>query len=97
MDRRRRATTRGTRRTSPPGQRPAAPARAGFLDKLLGGGTPSDEKIAAGLKEALEIGTGNTVAVTGRIAPTERRVASSTSRIAIPPSTRSIAFGSAAR
>lgn len=44
-----------------------APARSGFLDKLFGGGVPSDEKVAAGLKEALEIGTGNAVAATGTL------------------------------
>ena len=44
-----------------------APARSGILDKLLGRGAPSDEKIAAGLKEALEIGTGNAVTSTGKL------------------------------
>jgi len=44
----------------------SAPAQSGILDRLFGGGTPSDEKVASGLKEALEIGTGNAVASTGR-------------------------------
>jgi hypothetical protein len=44
----------------------ASPARSGFLDKLFGRGAPSDEKVAAGLKEALDIGTGNAVASTSR-------------------------------
>jgi hypothetical protein len=44
-----------------------APAQSGFLDRLFGKGTPSDEKVAAGLKEALEIGIGNAVAATGRL------------------------------
>ncbi|MGE5557590.1 MAG: DUF4197 domain-containing protein [Bacillota bacterium] len=43
----------------------AGGANAGFLDKILKKG-PSDEKIAAGLKEALHIGTENTVNLTGR-------------------------------
>ena len=45
----------------------AAPARSGILDRLFGGGVPSDEKVAAGLKEALAIGTGNAVAATGTL------------------------------
>ena len=45
----------------------ASPARSGFLEKLLGGGAPSDEKVAAGLKEALDIGTGNAVASTSQV------------------------------
>ncbi len=45
----------------------ASPAHSGFLDKLFGGGAPSDEKVAAGLKEALDIGTGNAVASTSRV------------------------------
>jgi hypothetical protein len=45
----------------------ASPARSGWLDKLFGGGTPSDEKVALGLKEALDIGAGNAVASTGRL------------------------------
>ena len=44
-----------------------APAHSGILDRLFGKGAPSDEKVAAGLKEALEIGTGNAVAATGRL------------------------------
>ncbi len=43
-----------------------APARAGILDKIRGGGASSDDKVAAGLKEALEIGTGNAVSSTGK-------------------------------
>lgn len=43
-----------------------APARAGILDKIRGGGASSDDKVAAGLKEALEIGTGNAVTSTGK-------------------------------
>src|SRR5260221_492284 len=43
-----------------------APARTGILHKLLGGSGPSDDKIAAGLKEALAIGTANAVALTGK-------------------------------
>ena len=43
------------------------PARPGFLQRLFGEGAPSDEKVAAGLKEALEIGTKNTVASTGKL------------------------------
>jgi len=45
----------------------AAPARSGILDRLFGGGVPSDEKVAAGLKEALAVGTGNAVAATGTL------------------------------
>jgi hypothetical protein len=45
----------------------ASPVHSGFLDKLFGGGAPSDEKVAAGLKEALDIGTGNAVASTSRV------------------------------
>jgi hypothetical protein len=44
----------------------ASPARSGILDKILGGGAPSDEKVAQGLKEALDIGTGNAVASTSK-------------------------------
>ena len=44
----------------------ASPARSGFLDKLFGKGAPSEEKVAAGLKEALDVGTANAVASTGR-------------------------------
>lgn len=43
-----------------------APAGAGILDKIRGGGASSDDKVAAGLKEALEIGTGNAVSSTGK-------------------------------
>lgn len=43
-----------------------APAGAGILDKIRGGGASSDDKVAAGLKEALEIGTGNAVTSTGK-------------------------------
>jgi hypothetical protein len=45
----------------------ASPAHSGFLQKLFGGGTPSEEKIAAGLKEALDVGAGNAVAKTGKL------------------------------
>ena len=45
----------------------AAPAHSGILDRIFGGGVPSDEKVAAGLKEALAIGTGNAVAATGTL------------------------------
>jgi hypothetical protein len=45
----------------------AAPAQSSFLDRLFGTGTPSEEKIAAGLKEALGVGTGNAVASTGKL------------------------------
>ena len=45
----------------------ASPARSGFLDRLFGRGSPSEDKIAAGLKEALDVGTANAVASTGRL------------------------------
>ena len=44
-----------------------APARSSFLDRLFGSDAPSEEKIAAGLKEALGVGTGNAVASTGKL------------------------------
>lgn len=44
----------------------ASPARSGFLDRLFGEGTPTEEKVAAGLKEALDVGTANAVASTGK-------------------------------
>lgn len=44
-----------------------APASSGILERLFGVGAPSDEKVAAGLKEALEIGAGNAVASTGKL------------------------------
>jgi hypothetical protein len=43
------------------------PARSGILHRLFGSGDPSEKKVAAGLKEALDIGTGNAVASTGKL------------------------------
>ena len=44
-----------------------SPARSGLLDKFLKKGAPSDEKVSAGLKEALDIGAGNAVTSTSKL------------------------------
>ncbi len=43
-----------------------SPARSGLFDEILKKGAPSDEKVAAGLKEALDIGAGNAVTSTSK-------------------------------